>query len=123
RLRPHAGFHDHLTDVKRVLAWVREHGPRYGADPGTLVLAGGSAGAHLATIAALTQHDPRYQPGFEDADTSVSAVVGLYGWYGGYYEEGGPASEAGRSEEHTSELQSRENLVCRLLLEKKKRTN
>src|SRR5690606_42013921 len=27
---------------------------------------------------------------------------------------------AGRSEEHTSELQSRENLVCRLLLEKKK---
>src|SRR5690606_41035471 len=29
-------------------------------------------------------------------------------------------SESGRSEEHTSELQSRENLVCRLLLEKKK---
>src|SRR5690606_40107967 len=28
-----------------------------------------------------------------------------------------------RSEEHTSELQSRENLVCRLLLEKKKTTN
>src|SRR5436309_10526994 len=28
--------------------------------------------------------------------------------------------EAMRSEEHTSELQSRENLVCRLLLEKKK---
>src|SRR5690606_40150349 len=27
-----------------------------------------------------------------------------------------------RSEEHTSELQSRENLVCRLLLEKKKKT-
>src|SRR5690606_39839612 len=27
-----------------------------------------------------------------------------------------------RSEEHTSELQSRENLVCRLLLEKKKET-
>src|SRR5690606_40886503 len=27
-----------------------------------------------------------------------------------------------RSEEHTSELQSRENLVCRLLLEKKKTT-
>src|SRR5690606_41522122 len=27
----------------------------------------------------------------------------------------------GRSEEHTSELQSRENLVCRLLLEKKKK--
>src|SRR5690606_41798975 len=30
------------------------------------------------------------------------------------------SSWAWRSEEHTSELQSRENLVCRLLLEKKK---
>src|SRR5690606_41340342 len=29
-------------------------------------------------------------------------------------------ADAWRSEEHTSELQSRENLVCRLLLEKKK---
>src|SRR2546422_8622793 len=29
---------------------------------------------------------------------------------------------AGRSEEHTSELQSRLHLVCRLLLEKKKKT-
>ena len=28
-----------------------------------------------------------------------------------------------RSEEHTSELQSRQYLVCRLLLEKKKKTN
>src|SRR5690606_39792128 len=31
------------------------------------------------------------------------------------------AVRTGRSEEHTSELQSRENLVCRLLLEKKKK--
>src|SRR5690606_39607794 len=34
----------------------------------------------------------------------------------------GCARNASRSEEHTSELQSRENLVCRLLLEKKKTT-
>src|SRR5690606_9055679 len=33
---------------------------------------------------------------------------------------GGDGPANGRSEEHTSELQSRENLVCRLLLEKKK---
>src|SRR5690606_40116493 len=33
------------------------------------------------------------------------------------------AASRRRSEEHTSELQSRENLVCRLLLEKKKHTN
>src|SRR5438874_4558719 len=34
----------------------------------------------------------------------------------------GPLS-GGRSEEHTSELQSRRDLVCRLLLEKKKKKN
>src|SRR3712207_7073389 len=36
----------------------------------------------------------------------------------GHGHDGG--SEAARSEEHTSELQSRQYLVCRLLLEKKK---
>src|SRR3712207_8094354 len=34
-----------------------------------------------------------------------------------------PSSRLRRSEEHTSELQSRQYLVCRLLLEKKKRLN
>src|SRR2546430_11970583 len=35
----------------------------------------------------------------------------------------GETSSRSRSEEHTSELQSQSNLVCRLLLEKKKKTN
>src|SRR2546430_6283977 len=34
-----------------------------------------------------------------------------------------PTRSAARSEEHTSELQSQSNLVCRLLLEKKKKTS
>src|SRR6267142_4295477 len=38
------------------------------------------------------------------------------------HDDGFPA-RAGRSEEHTSELQSHVNLVCRLLLEKKKNKN
>src|SRR2546422_6840001 len=36
---------------------------------------------------------------------------------------GPPSSRGTRSEEHTSELQSRLHLVCRLLLEKKKKTS
>src|SRR3712207_8637467 len=36
--------------------------------------------------------------------------------------EAGAVEPANRSEEHTSELQSRQYLVCRLLLEKKKNT-
>src|SRR3712207_8537319 len=35
----------------------------------------------------------------------------------------GAAAQVARSEEHTSELQSRQYLVCRLLLEKKKRNH
>src|SRR5690625_6039607 len=39
------------------------------------------------------------------------------------YPHSGPGAGPFRSEEHTSELQSRGHLVCRLLLEKKKITN
>src|SRR5687768_17628996 len=47
------------------------------------------------------------------------APAGSRGFYGSWPQIGVPA---GRSEEHTSELQSRLHLVCRLLLEKKKKT-
>lgn len=82
RLSPAASFPDHLVDVKKVLAWVREHGAEYGADPSVVLVAGDSAGAHLAASAALTQNAPEFQPGFEDADTSVAAAVCLSGYYG-----------------------------------------
>jgi acetyl esterase/lipase len=85
RLRPAARHPDHLIDLKKVIAWVRAHGPEYGADPGLLFVSGSSAGAHMASLAALTPNDPAFQPGFEDADTSVTAAIGLNGWYGGYY--------------------------------------
>src|SRR2546426_5984794 len=58
--------------------------------------------------------------------TGIAAVAALYGGIAllrrGAH-EGQPArpSATGRSEEHTSELQSPCNLVCRLLLEKKKK--
>src|SRR5262245_7036856 len=75
-------FPDPLVDVKKVIAWVREHGPEYGADPKIVFVAGSSAGGHLASMAALTANEPSLQPGFEEADTSVTAVVSLYGYYG-----------------------------------------
>jgi acetyl esterase/lipase len=82
RLSPAARFPDHQIDAKKVIAWVREHGHEYGADPAVVFVAGSSAGGHLAAMAALTPNDPRFQPGFEGADTSVTAAVCLYGYYG-----------------------------------------
>lgn len=81
RLSPRATFPDHIVDVKRAIAWIREHADDYGVDPGFIAVTGGSAGGHLAALAALTAGDPYYQPGFEDADTSVQAAVPYYGVY------------------------------------------
>ena len=81
RLSPRATFPEHLVDVKRAIAWVREHGAEYGADPAFVCITGGSAGGHLVALAALTAGDPSLQPGFEDAETSVTAAVPFYGVY------------------------------------------
>ncbi|WP_163376915.1 alpha/beta hydrolase [Dietzia sp. Alg238-R159] len=80
---PESGFPQHLVDVKRLLRWIRTEGPAHGirADA-PIVVAGSSAGAHLAMMTALTGDDPRFQPGFEDADTTVAGAIGLYGYYG-----------------------------------------
>ncbi|GEL18097.1 alpha/beta hydrolase [Pseudonocardia asaccharolytica] len=79
RLGPTQRWPSMIIDVKRAIAWVRAHIAGYGGDPGFLTITGGSAGGHLAALAALTPGDPDFQPGFADADTSLAAAVPLYG--------------------------------------------
>jgi acetyl esterase/lipase len=79
RLSPRATWPDHLVDCKRALAWIRDNIAEYGGDPDFVVVTGGSAGGHLAALVGLTPNDARYQPGFEDADTSVQAMIPFYG--------------------------------------------
>lgn len=81
RVSPRHTWPDHIVDVKRALAWIKEHIAEYGGDPDFVAITGGSAGGHLSALAALTPDDPQYQPGFEDADTSVVAAVPIYGRY------------------------------------------
>ncbi|OBI44643.1 esterase [Mycobacterium kyorinense] len=81
RLSPRSTWPDHLIDVKRALAWTREHIAEYGGDPDWIAITGGSAGGHLSALAAVTANDPQFQPGFESADTSVRAAVPFYGVY------------------------------------------
>ena len=81
RLSPRATWPDHIVDLKRALAWVKDNIADHGGDPGWVALTGGSAGGHLCALAALTPNDPQFQPGFEDADTAVQAAVPFYGVY------------------------------------------
>jgi acetyl esterase/lipase len=81
RRSPRHSWPAHVIDVKRALAWVRHNIADYGGDPEFIALTGGSAGGHLCALAALTADEPQFQPGFEDADTTVHAAVPYYGVY------------------------------------------
>ena len=70
RLSPKATWPEHLDDVQAALAWIREHAADYGGDPSFVAISGGSAGGHLAAMAALTS-PPR----------DIDACVPLYGVY------------------------------------------
>ena len=81
RLSPKATFPDHLVDVKLSPAVGTRARRGVRRRPDFVVITGGSAGGHLATLAAFTANDPTFQPGFEEVDTSVAACVPFYGAY------------------------------------------
>jgi acetyl esterase/lipase len=107
RLSPRVKAPEHLIDCKRALAWVREHAEEYQIDPDFIVVTGGSAGGHLCALMALTQNDPAFQPGFEDADTTVQAAVPFYGVY----------DLTDRDGNYRSELLSLTDLLARVMME------
>ncbi len=82
RLSPRATMPEHVEDVKRAIAWVRENAEELGVDPSFIALTGGSAGGHLTALAALTSADVTLQPGFESSDVEVQAAIPFYGVYG-----------------------------------------
>lgn len=81
RLSPRSEWPAHVVDVKKAIAWIRANIADHGGDPDYVAITGGSAGGHLVALAALTPGDATYQPGFEDADTSVQVAVPHYGVY------------------------------------------
>ncbi|MDG5808964.1 alpha/beta hydrolase [Streptomyces ossamyceticus] len=97
RLKPQVRHPEHMIDLKKVISWARKHAQEYGADPTTLFVAGSSAGGHMGSIAALTPNDPAFQPGFEEADTSVSGVVVLNGFLGAYWHQGPESAPMGHA--------------------------
>jgi acetyl esterase/lipase len=78
-LAPEADLHSMIADVKRAIAWLKEHASAHAVRVDRLVLMGGSAGGHLALLAAYTPNHPELDPEDVFSDTSVHGVVSYYG--------------------------------------------
>src|SRR3712207_8484680 len=104
--------------------WTQENRARY--DRSRLRYPSDLTDEEWATIAPLI---PPAKPGGNKRTVDVRAVVNGVMYilstgcqWAALPKDLPPRSTVNRSEEHTSELQSRQYLVCRLLLEKKKYT-
>ena len=72
RLQPHVTLAGQVADVRDAIAWVRAHAAEYGAEPGTLFVAGSSAGAQLAIRAV------------GEGETGIAGLICRYGYYGNF---------------------------------------
>src|SRR5690606_41684445 len=81
----------------------------------------GNRAAHRGAVPRGGARFPAHEPGDHHLPRALQRAGAAVARTGGIppFRTGAGALLARRSEEHTSELQSRENLVCRLLLEKK----
>jgi acetyl esterase/lipase len=87
RMSGEAKFPAALQDVKASIRWLRSNADKYGIDRSRAIVWGGSAGGHLAALAATTcgvqSLDPVVPPGAQTAAPVESdCVQGLVAWYG-----------------------------------------
>ena len=80
RLGAEANIFDMISDTLHAVAWLKDNAVLFGAEPHRVVLAGGSAGAQLALLAAYANEHPSLRPpDLHGLDLSVRAVVSYYG--------------------------------------------
>jgi acetyl esterase/lipase len=77
-LWPTASMPAMVAEVNQAILWLKENGPAYGVNPDGVVLMGGSAGAHLALLAAYTPGHPAFRTAGAADDTSVRGAVAFY---------------------------------------------
>ena len=81
RLAGEALYPAAVNDTRAAVRWVRSHAARYRIDPQRIVLAGGSAGAQIASLAALTADLHPFDPHARDqaVSSAVQAIVNVDG--------------------------------------------
>lgn len=70
-----------LHDCKTAVRWLRKHADRYGIDPDSIGVIGGSAGGHLAALVGLAGPADGLDPAgpYGEFPCTVKAVVDMYG--------------------------------------------
>jgi acetyl esterase/lipase len=81
RLAPRFPWPAQIEDATRALGWIKKNIATYGGDPDRVVIAGGSAGAHLASLVALSTDDATWRPE-EMCDVEDWTVRGALSFYG-----------------------------------------
>ncbi|TFW31881.1 alpha/beta hydrolase [Massilia horti] len=81
RLSGEATYPAAIHDTRAAVRWVREHANQYHLDPQRIVLAGGSAGGQIASLAGVTGHLNQFDPGAANSavPSSVQAIVNIDG--------------------------------------------
>jgi len=81
RLSGEAPYPAAIHDVRAAVRWVRGHAGQYRIDPQRIALAGGSAGGQIASLAGVTGHLDRFDPGAGGGAVSsaVQAIVNIDG--------------------------------------------
>ena len=82
RLSPVAKFPAQIHDIKSAIRFLRSNADRFGVDADRFVLAGSSAGGHLAVLAAVSDGMPELSGSLQTdvkISSSVQAVVSFYG--------------------------------------------
>lgn len=81
RLGSEAPYPAAVDDARAAVRWVRRHAARYRIDPQRIALAGGSAGAQIATLAGLTADLDPFDPHARNwtVSSAVQAIVNIDG--------------------------------------------
>jgi acetyl esterase/lipase len=78
-LSPEADLFGMVADVKRAIAWMKNSTHGLVIKDDRIILMGGSAGGHLALLAAYTPNHPELDPPDISCDTAVHGVISYYG--------------------------------------------
>jgi len=82
RLSPQAAFPAQIHDIKAAIRYLRAHSKQLSINTEKIVIAGSSAGGHLAALAGVTNFHSELEGTIgehDDQDSSIQAIVSLYG--------------------------------------------